>query len=72
VNKKVLIVNVMLIGIIIGASASYFFVQAMDNGSNVIRNSIVSSISSAPNIPVNSSSTPSYYPYHSYTFSFDS
>ncbi len=71
-NKKVLLVSAILMGIVIGASAPYIFVQATYYGSNVIRNSIVSSVSQVPNMPINSSSTFSYYPYQTYTFSFDS
>jgi len=72
VNKKVLLVSAILMGIVIGASVPYLFVQATYYGSKVIRNSIVSSVSQVPNMPINSSSTIFYYPYQTYTFSFDS
>ena len=76
-NNKLLIIGAVLIGVIVGASASYVFVQAMNSDSNVLRNSIVKAVSVQPALPSNSSvgssgSAPPYYSYPTYTFSFDS
>jgi hypothetical protein len=72
VNKKLLFVIALLMGIVIGASTQYIFVQAIYSGSNMIKKSFVPSVISEPNMQINSSSVLPYYPYQTYTFSLDS